>query len=161
LVSPTNGQSFLTPVDIALSATASDSDGIITLVEFFQGTNKLGQAANAPFGLAWSNVVAGVYTLIARATDNGGAVSTSSPIGIVVINRIPPVLALTQPVMHGSDFVFSFAAESNWSYRVEYADSLSPANWQLLTNVPGNGAIASITNSISTSGQRFYRVVAQ
>src|SRR5207245_1787607 len=84
LTSPTNGASFVSPANVPLSATASDSDGSISKVEFFQGVTSLGSKTSAPYSLTWSNVTGGSYALTARATDNLGMVSTSSVENITV-----------------------------------------------------------------------------
>ena len=78
LTNPAPGAAFTAPATIALAATASDSDGSVTEVEFFNDTISLGIDTSAPYGITWSNVQAGRYTIIARARDNNGAVSTSS-----------------------------------------------------------------------------------
>src|SRR6185503_12766658 len=69
---------------IVLAATVSDTDGLITKVEFFQGTTKIGETTAAPFTFQWSSVPAGRYTLTAKATDNSGAITTSAPVNIRV-----------------------------------------------------------------------------
>jgi chitinase len=74
----------LTGNTINIQASASDADGSVTKVEFFNGGTKLGEATAAPYAYNWTNVANGSYVLTAKATDNGGAVSTSSPITIVV-----------------------------------------------------------------------------
>jgi len=52
---------------VNLAADAFDSDGTVQLVEFFEGTNKFGESASAPFSLVWSNVPAGRYRPERRA----------------------------------------------------------------------------------------------
>lgn len=84
MTSPTNGASFATPVDITLSADATDTDGTIAQIEFFEGANSLGVATSAPFTLAWSNAPAGSYNLTAAATDNQGAKTLSRAVPITV-----------------------------------------------------------------------------
>ena len=42
--------------------TASDSDGTVAKVEFFNGTTKLGQDTTAPYGFTWSGVAHPVPT---------------------------------------------------------------------------------------------------
>jgi hypothetical protein len=45
-------------------------------------------------------------------------------------------------------------------YRVEYTDTLSPANWHTLTTVPGTGNPATITDTTDPlPAQRFYQVI--
>lgn len=67
------------PGSIALSATASDSDGSISKVEFFNGTALLATVTQAPYTFTWSNVAAGSFSLSARATDNVGATTSTQP----------------------------------------------------------------------------------
>ena len=78
LTSPTSGQQFTAPADITLSANASDSDGTIKKVEFFQGTTLLGTVYTPPYTMIWKAVGPGSYTLSARATDNANLKTTSS-----------------------------------------------------------------------------------
>jgi len=44
----------------------------------------LGQDTSAPYSYTWRNVPPGSHVLTARATDNLGAATTSSPVGITV-----------------------------------------------------------------------------
>jgi hypothetical protein len=76
--------------DLVLEATASDSDGTIAKVEFFDGTTHLGEDATAPYSLSVDpdTLALGVHSLTARATDNGGGVASSSSVSITVQ---PPV----------------------------------------------------------------------
>jgi len=88
ITSPTNNGTYSTPVNIGLAANASDSDGTISKVEFFIGTNTtpIGTDVTAPYSYTWSNVPAGTYTITAKATDNLGAVTASTPVNITVTN---------------------------------------------------------------------------
>ncbi|WP_224369205.1 glycosyl hydrolase family 18 protein [Hyalangium versicolor] len=84
LTSPSNGASFSAGSSITLSANASDADGTIAKVEFFAGATKVGEDISAPYSISWTNVGAGSYALTAKATDNGGAVTTSASVSITV-----------------------------------------------------------------------------
>lgn len=95
LTAPTNGATFNAPASITLSATASDSDGSISKVEFYNGTSLLRTDTTSPYSFSWTGVAAGSYTLTAKATDNKGATTTSAPVGISV-NALPTV-SLTAP----------------------------------------------------------------
>lgn len=90
ITSPTGGATFAEPATITINATASDPDGTVTRVEFFQGATRLGEDALSPYSFTWSIVTAGTYTLTARATDNLGATSTSAPVTITVTGTTPP-----------------------------------------------------------------------
>jgi hypothetical protein len=84
--SPSNNSIFSAGSSITLAATASDADGSISKVEFYQGTVKLGEDATAPYTFEWTNVSAGTYSITAKAIDNGApaASSTSPAISITV-----------------------------------------------------------------------------
>ena len=84
ITSPANGAIFSWKPTITITATASDPGGSVTRVEFRNGATVLGQDTSAPYAFTWRNVPPGSHTLTARATDNAGAVTTSSPVGITV-----------------------------------------------------------------------------
>src|SRR2546430_6736620 len=85
LTNPANGAYFLvSPTNILLQASASDSDGTITNVAFDNGTTLLGNVTASPYNFTWNNVDASNYVLTAQASDNRGAVSTSAVVNITV-----------------------------------------------------------------------------
>ncbi|HXU06142.1 MAG TPA: galactose oxidase-like domain-containing protein, partial [Polyangia bacterium] len=90
LTQPANGATFTAPATIDLAANASDTDGSVTKVEFFNGQTKLGEDTTAPYTFTWSDVGAGSYSLTARATDDLGGATTSLASGITVNNAPPP-----------------------------------------------------------------------
>lgn len=84
ITSPLNNAIIEGPSTIVIMATATDPDGSIKLVEFFNGTTKLGEDATAPYTFSWPDVAVGTYTLTAKATDNLDGTSISSAIAITV-----------------------------------------------------------------------------
>jgi hypothetical protein len=103
LTSPADGAVFTPPVNVSLSAVASDADGTIVRVEFFaNGTNRLGQATAAPYTVVWVNPPYGQYRLTALATDNLGGASESAPVHVTV--NAPPFVSLQEP-LNGALFV--------------------------------------------------------
>jgi Bacterial Ig domain len=84
ITKPTVGSGFSWPVNISIAVNASDADGSITKVEFFDGTEKLGEVVSAPYSFAWTGAAVGTHTLTAKATDNSGATTTSSQVPITV-----------------------------------------------------------------------------
>src|SRR4051794_10285160 len=98
LTQPTDGATFTAPGTVNLAATASDPDGTIARVEFFNGAAKLGEDTTAPYPFAWSGVTAGPYPLPARVTDDLGASATSAPSTITVpAPNSPPTVSITAP----------------------------------------------------------------
>ena len=105
VTAPANGATFNEGDNITITANASDSDGSITKVEFFQGSTKLGEDTSSPYSFTWNNVSAGSYNLTATATDNGGATGSSSAVSITV-NSAPnadPTTSITAPA-NGASF---------------------------------------------------------
>ncbi|GAL84846.1 bifunctional acetylxylan esterase/xylanase, CBM4 module [Sporocytophaga myxococcoides] len=86
LTGPANNTTFKAGANITLTATASDADGSITIVEFYNGTTKLGEDATSPYSFDWNNVAEGNYKLTAVASDNSGNKVTSAEVTITVGN---------------------------------------------------------------------------
>ena len=84
LTAPANGAYATAPANLQLSAVASDSNGSVAKVEFFNGATKLGEDVSTPYQFTWSNVPVGTYTITAKATDNLGATTTTAAATITV-----------------------------------------------------------------------------
>ena len=80
------------PANVTITATASDSDGTVTNVEFYAGSTLLGSDSSSPYSMVWSNAPSGSHTLKAKAMDNGGAYGWSAPI-VIVVAACPSSLA--------------------------------------------------------------------
>jgi len=103
ITSPVEGATFIAGSTIPVSADASDSDGTISNVEFYQGAVKLGEDNTAPYNYNWSNVPAGNYALTAKAYDNLGASVTSSIVNISV--NTPSMVTVSSGIGSGTDDV--------------------------------------------------------
>jgi glucose/arabinose dehydrogenase len=98
ITSPTNGATFTSPANVTITASASDADGSVTNVSFFDGGTLLGGTNNAPFALAVI-LTTGSHTLTAVAKDNLGLATTSSVVNISVnAANVPPSVTITNPV---------------------------------------------------------------
>jgi len=84
ITSPLNGATYTAPASVTINANAADADGTVSKVEFFQGATKLGEDLTTPYSYAWTSVAAGAYSLTVKATDNLGAVTTSTSVAITV-----------------------------------------------------------------------------
>ena len=89
LSSPGNGSTFANGATISLTATATDSGGIVQVAYYSDG-GLIGTAATAPFAVPWSTASSGPHRLTARATDNGGLTHISAPVFITVSAGAPP-----------------------------------------------------------------------
>ncbi len=82
--SPTGGATYTAPASITFNASASDSDGQVTKVEFYSDAIKIGEATSAPYNFTWQAVAAGTYNFSARAYDDKGAVTVIAPVTVTV-----------------------------------------------------------------------------
>ena len=89
--SPAKGNAFLAPATVTIDATASDPDGTVSKVEFYNGTVKLGERTSAPWSFIWKEVQAGTYSLTAAATDNSNSRTVSTAVTVVVEKAAPAV----------------------------------------------------------------------
>ena len=87
------------PSNITLTATASDPDGSVSLVEFYNGSTKIGQSTsnNNTYTYTWNNRSAGTYNLKARAKDNTGAFGNYSQTKTVTVLAAPTPTPLPSP----------------------------------------------------------------
>ena len=84
LTAPANGSTFTEGTNVVISATASDGDGSIAKVEFYQGSTLLGEDFSAPYEYTWTNVAVGSFAISAKSWDNDGASSISAVANISV-----------------------------------------------------------------------------
>ncbi len=113
IASPANGAIFTAPATINLSSAATDIDGSIAKVEYYNGTTFIGTGTGSGYALSWSNVSAGNYSITAKATDNEGALTVSSAVNVVVNapNQMP-IVSITSP-LNGAKFTAPASAAIN------------------------------------------------
>src|SRR6478735_618381 len=56
ITSPSNGASFNSPASITINATATDPDGTVSKVDFYNGSTLLGTDNSSPYSYTWSGV---------------------------------------------------------------------------------------------------------
>ena len=81
---PLHGANFSSGANVTIEATASDVDGTITTVDFFAGINLIGTDTTSPYSIIWNSAPGGTHILTARATDNSGDATISSPVSITI-----------------------------------------------------------------------------
>jgi hypothetical protein len=120
LTSPSAGATFTAPASVAIAATAADSDGTVSRVDFYQGTTLLGSDTTSPYGYTWSNVAAGSYSITAVARDDDGATRTSTAVSVTVnsASNQAPTVSLTSPSAGAS-----FTAGANITLSATAGDS--------------------------------------
>jgi len=162
LISPANNSTFTEGKPVTLSATASDFDGFITKVEFYQGTTLLSTVTTAPYSANW-NPVTGNYVISAKATDNSGTVSTSQVSNVT----ISPLMSCTTTSAVasqgtftvgykctyetvGTNVIVTFELLDNKAGPIAYLWKETPFGETAMTNV--GGKVFSLTLSGQTNG---------
>jgi hypothetical protein len=113
LTTPLTGATFGAGTNIAIKATASDTDGAVSKVEFFAGANLVGTSTvpvNGLYSITWANVNTGAYSLTAKATDNANAVTTSGAVSINVVGQLGLSPTADAYVRDGSSATTNFGA---------------------------------------------------
>jgi glucose/arabinose dehydrogenase len=129
---PGNAATFTSGLPLALTASAADTDGQVTSVQFFDGAVPLGSVGSSPFTLTVT-LYTGAHTLTAVATDDRGAQTTSAPVtatGVTVpianpiAERIPKGSLTTelQTVADGMASPIALAAPDDGTGRLFVAD---------------------------------------
>jgi hypothetical protein len=125
---------------LTLSATATDANGSINKVEFFNGSTSIGIVTTAPYQLTWTPKIIGLYSLTARATDNAGASTTSKPVAVLVV--LPSI---------GANLPSGGGVVVNPSFELDGAGVDAPTGWQTWV---GNGTSTSVDYTEAYGGAR-------
>ncbi|MEZ5045293.1 MAG: Ig-like domain-containing protein [Saprospiraceae bacterium] len=98
ITAPADGAAYLENAAIAITATASDSDGSIQSVKFYQGTTLISEDTTAPYeATLGSGLAAGSYTLKAEATDNQDSTAVDEISITITATNLPPSITITAP----------------------------------------------------------------
>jgi regulation of enolase protein 1 (concanavalin A-like superfamily) len=84
ITSPASGATLTEPANVTIQANASDPDGNINRVEFFEGSRLVGTDMTRPYSVAVPGVAQGTYSLTAAAIDNDGGRRTSAAVSLRV-----------------------------------------------------------------------------
>jgi hypothetical protein len=95
LTSPLNGAKYKAPATINLAASVTANGHTVTEVQFYNGTNLIGDSGAAPYAVVLG-VLAGSYSLTARLVYDSGSTLSSTPASVTVTNPLP--LVLTSPL---------------------------------------------------------------
>jgi hypothetical protein len=169
ITAPTAGSSYLVGAPVVIDANAGDTDGSVTNVEFLVDGSVVGSDNTAPYTFTWTSTL-GNHNLTARATDNGGAVTTSGAVPITVGSVVAPTVSITSPA-NGSTFVLGDVVAINANANdadgtvtgVEFfvdgtsigTDNTSPysVNWAVVLGAHSLTAVATDDdNATTTSG---------
>lgn len=122
LTSPTGNENLTAPAELILTASASDEDGTISKVDFYNGDELLGSDASEPFSFNWSSIAQGTYLIRALATDNEGKTDedqVSITVNIPqtpyngVLHLIPGLIEAEEYDLGGSDVAYYDSSPSS------------------------------------------------
>jgi plastocyanin len=154
ITNPVAGEVFIGPADLTIQASAFDSSGSVTNVQFLIGSTVLTNCAMAPFFAVTNNLPAGTYTLSAIATDNNGLTGTKS-VTVSVVTPNPVVTGKPAFVSTGT-FQFSYSTTIGLSYLVQVSSNM--LNWTSLATNTATANPETFTDKKAGSKAAFYRV---
>jgi plastocyanin/uncharacterized protein (DUF2141 family) len=158
ITNPAAGAVFIAPANVTVQASASDSDGTVTNVQFLIGTTVLTNQTTAPFSVVTNNLAAGSYTLSAIASDNLGTTTTNS---VNIIVDTPPSVTITNPA---ADVVLS--APANVTVQASVADtdgSVTNVQFLIGSTVLTNQTAApfsAVTNNLPAGSYTFSAIAS-
>jgi hypothetical protein len=147
LTFPVNGTSAVAGATY-LRATASDSDGTITKVDFYNGATFLGTSNAAPWvrPALWTS--AGTYSLTAVAFDNTGATTTSAPAVFTA------GAAGTPPYVLNGAFEAQFLGEPGSATNAQYG-------WSASTSTVGSTSNQTQSYAVVATGEGYQSAFLQ
>jgi hypothetical protein len=186
---PTNAGSYtvlgtITDANYQGSATNTMVINKATLTVTADNKSKMCGQPNPPLTASYNGFVSGenanvltspvtLNTTAATSSSEGtypitasGAVAANYTInyvsGILTVDPTPLLSGVDVNVNGINQFIISWPTVTGHTYQLEYKDDLMAAVWTPQgSSLPGNDAMAVVTNNISDSPQRFFRVQVQ
>lgn len=154
ITDPTNNAAFTAPATFTITADPSGGAGYYD-VEFFVGTNSIGDVFAPPFTSTATNLPAGTYTLTAIVTDYNYNQATNA---ITITVRSAPSIVLNTPRIAGNQFLFDVAGLTvGQTNVVQYRTNLSTGTWTSTATNVATSSSRTVTNALGV-GLCFYRV---
>jgi hypothetical protein len=148
ITSPSDGAVIGSPT-VVLTTAVSDVDGVVTMVEFFEGGNLLGISTGPSFSFLHSGLAPGTYSYTAVAIDSTGVNATSGPVVITVVPWIVPSHATWKYLDDGSEPGTAWIApgfnDSGWSNgmaQLGFGEGDETTPIRRFSNLTGTNAIA-------------------
>ena len=144
---------ILAPGTVLLQVSATDPDGTISQIRFFNGTNSFATDTTQPYE-QWVNLPAGQFLFTAVATDNNGSESTSAAIRLKVAEQ-PQIISITP-----GGTVASVTVRGTSGIPVILEATSDFLGWTpIATNTPAGGS--TTFNDPSPQLRRLYRAVVR
>jgi hypothetical protein len=84
ITSPSDNSSFSSLETVTIEASASDPDGSVACVKFYDGSVFLGSDSTAPTVIIGSGMNAGTHSITAEAIDDKGRRGVSDPVSVII-----------------------------------------------------------------------------
>ncbi len=122
ITAPANGSSVSGTV--AISANATDDDGVVGVQFTLDGANLGAEDTTAPYGLGWNTttVPGGTHVLSAIVRDPSGNTATAAPVTVFVSTTSVPALGAPAPMPLISRNAPAFANPGSTNYPPSNAD---------------------------------------
>jgi len=108
ITSPQGNPDFAWGYDLGMEASASDTDGVVTKVEFYGNGTLLYTDTTAPYGFTFTvRGTPGGLNLSAKAYDNDGLTGTSQSISAFVFSPPDTITGVVQPGVEGGCWILA------------------------------------------------------
>lgn len=156
ITSPANGSSVNGPASLTLAAQATDPDGMLSKVEFYQGSKKLSERTSAPFSAVTSTLDPGQYSFSAVGVDKSGGRFPSASVSV----NVARLSVSGQPTVRTDGTVeFKVTGAPGTTSRIWYSSDLT--NWTLLRTVENTtGTVVIQDPEAAKVDKRFYKVTS-
>lgn len=151
---PKDGEVATEPFNGVISVDATDSDGTIANVEILVNGVVVASVAKAPFVAPILGAAAGTYVIAAKATDNGGAATTSASVTFTVKAAKTAARIENPALLPDGRFQFNVTGSLGESYSVE--GSLDLGIWSVLAT--RTSPFTFVDDQTKAVERRFFRV---
>ena len=126
ITNPVNNATLSSSASLTIRASAEDTDGGVTNVQFFDGDLSLGNDVDSPYSVS-ARLSIGMHTLRAVAFDSIGATATSAPVTVTMARYLPAITNGEIPLflvsvatnLAAPDYAFSSPGDTNRLFVVE------------------------------------------
>jgi hypothetical protein len=154
-VTVSNPANAITGDFVTINATALDTDGSISSVEFFVNNVSIGSDATSPYSIQYKTIK-GKHKIKAIATDNLGLKGTSKEDSILVENNQFPIVTINSPknAVSGDEVTFTASAEDKDGTIVQVEFFVDNASIGIVANAPYS------IKWVTTSGNHKVKAIA-
>jgi len=125
-------------------------------VQFFVNANVIGSATNVPYEVEWRvPFQAAAYTIVAKAIDRQGGVTSSKPVNVTVVTDD---LLWGTRVLPSGELLFYYIGSEYWDF-ITFSDTPLFTNVAGLSNIMLSGVFVDETVRGGGVTQRFYKIV--